>query len=134
MESRSDRICGTETLGMVVQFYGRDSPNNGNILLPPVMNAQIEVIVTATILLPMKKEVLKGLQDMILANRPKSWFTVYLCMFILLHSCALLTDADNKKARKQGMQVRKFLWYFHGIATDGAAVSIFSNVTDRRPA
>jgi len=92
---------------MEPQDYGPTCMNSGNILLPPVMSAQIEVIVTAMILLPMKKAVLQGLQELIQANRAESWFTIYLCMFILLHSCALLTDADNKKARKQGLEVRE---------------------------
>jgi hypothetical protein len=90
---------------MEAQDYGNACPNTGNILLPPVMNAQMEVIVTVMILLPMKKAVLQGLEELIKANRTGAWFTIYLCTFILLHSCALLTEADNKKARKQGMQV-----------------------------
>jgi hypothetical protein len=107
METRSERICGDETLGMEPKDYGAACPNSGNILLPPVLSAQMEVIVTVMILLPMKKAVLHGLHELIQASRRGSLFTVYLCMFILLHSCALLTAADNKKARKQGLEVRE---------------------------
>jgi hypothetical protein len=107
MESRSDRICSSETLGMEAQDYGPSCPNTGNILLPPVINAQMEIIVTVMILLPMKKAVLQGLQKLIEANRPGSWFAIYLCMFVLLHSCALLTAADNKRTKKFGTQVRR---------------------------
>ena len=107
MESRSDRICSTECLNMEAQHYGPTCPNSGNILVPPVINAQIEIIMTVMVLIPMKKAVLKGLQELIRANRRGSWFAIYLCMFILLHSCALLTSADNEKAQKQGMKVFK---------------------------
>lgn len=72
------------------------------------MNAQIEIIMVTKILQPKAKAVLHGVQELVYANRARSWFTVYLVMFILLHSCALLTAADNKKARKQGLQDRFF--------------------------
>jgi hypothetical protein len=106
MESRSDRICSNETLGMEPGNYGPACPNSGIILVPPVLNAQMEIIVTATILQPMKKEVLQRLKDLIQENQRRSWFTIYLCMFILLHSCALLTAGDEKKAQKQGLVVQ----------------------------
>lgn len=106
MESRSDRICGLETLGMQPQDYGPGCLNSGLILLPPVFGAQLEIIMTTLILEPAKRAVLRLLKDLILENRRSSWFTIYLCLFILLHSCAMLTAGDNKKARKQGMEVR----------------------------
>jgi hypothetical protein len=106
MESRSDRICSNETLGMEPGNYGPACPNSGNIVVPPVLSAQMEIIVTTMILQPMKKEVLKRLKGLIQENQRRSWFTIYLCMFILLHSCALLTAGDEKKARKQGSAVQ----------------------------
>ncbi|KAF2473832.1 uncharacterized protein BDR25DRAFT_217243 [Lindgomyces ingoldianus] len=114
MESHSDRICGDETLGMTPQDYGRDCPNTGMILTPPVFSAQLEVIVVATILQPAKKEVLQRLKDLMQENHGRQswqqpcWFTIYLAMFVLLHSCAMLTAGDNKKARKQGSEARFF--------------------------
>jgi hypothetical protein len=106
MESRSDRICSNETLGMEPGNYGPACPNSGIILVPPVLSAQIEIIMTTMILQPMKKEVLQQLQCLIKENQRRSWFTIYLCMFILLHSCALLSAGDEKKARKQGLAVQ----------------------------
>jgi hypothetical protein len=103
--SRSERICGEETLGMMPQMEDRACSNFGTILLPPVMTAQIQIVVSARILSPLKQKVLDRLQNLVQANKPRSWFTIYLCIFLLLHSCALLTDADSKKAKKQGMQV-----------------------------
>jgi hypothetical protein len=106
MECCSDRICGNETLGMHPENYGLEDPNSGIILTSPVFSAQLEVIMTAIVLRPAKKEVLKRLKDIILEGQRRSWFTIYLAMFVLLHSCALLTAGDNKKARKQGFEVR----------------------------
>lgn len=110
MESRSDRICSNETLGMKPGNYGPACSNSGIILVPPVLSAQMEIIMTATILQPMRTEVLKQLKHLIEKNQRCSWFTIYLCMFILLHSCALLSAGDEKKARKQGFEVQS-LWF-----------------------
>lgn len=91
---------------MKAQNYGPDCPNSGHILLPPVFGAQLEIIMTTMILEPARRDVLRQLKDLIQENRRSSWFAIYLCLFILLHSCAMLTAGDNKKARKQGMKVR----------------------------
>ncbi|KAF2183196.1 hypothetical protein K469DRAFT_584113 [Zopfia rhizophila CBS 207.26] len=108
MESHSDRICGNETLGMEPQDYGPRCANTGIILTPPVFSAQLEVIVVATILQPARREVLRRLRDLIQENQRRSWFAIYLCIFVLLHSCALLTASNNQKARKQGLESRFF--------------------------
>ena len=90
---------------MEAQDYGTDDPNSGIILTPPVLSAQMEVVVTATLLLPARNDVLSCLQKMIQGNERRSWFAIYLAMFVLLQNCALLTQGDNKKARKQGYEV-----------------------------
>jgi len=105
MESRSERICSEEKLGMVPQQFDPAAPNFNQVLVPPVMSAQIELIMTAMVLLPLKKAVLTQLQELIKANRARSWFTIYLCLFVLLHSCALLTSFENMQAMKYGLQV-----------------------------
>jgi hypothetical protein len=107
MESHSDRICGKENLGMRPQVYVPESTNNEKILLPPVLSAQMEIIVNVMILQPAQKDVLKRLKKLMEENKRHHWFAIYLCIFILLHSCALLTAADNKKARKQGLDPEK---------------------------
>jgi hypothetical protein len=91
---------------MKPQDYGKDCPNTGLVLLPPVFTAQIEIVMTSLVLEPAKRDVLRQLKDLVQENQRKSWFAIYLCMFILLHSCAMLTAADNKKANKQGLDVR----------------------------
>ncbi len=85
--------------------YGADDANSGIILTPPVLSAQVEVIITATLLIPAKNDVLSRLRELVQKNERRSWLAIYLAMFILLHNCALLTEGDNKKARKQGFKV-----------------------------
>jgi hypothetical protein len=105
MESRSERICGKEHLGMAPQTLDPSAANYNQVLVPPVMSAQIELIMTAIVLHPLKREVLKQLQELMKADRKRSWLTIYLCLFVLLHSCALLTSFENKQAKKYGLQV-----------------------------
>lgn len=101
MESRRERICSAEVLNMKPQDWDHDADNFGDYLIPPVLQAQIELLTTACVLLPMKQEVLKGLQKLMKANLTRSWFTIYLCMFLLMHSCALLTRAESLRAKRE---------------------------------
>lgn len=86
--------------------YGPRSTSTNKILLPPVFSAQMEVIFVAMVLQPTKKEVLDRLKKLMSENKRSSWFAIYLCIFLLLHSCALLTARDRERARNQGVQVR----------------------------
>lgn len=101
MESRRERISGTEVLNMEPQNWDFEADNFGAYLIPPVLQAQIELLTTACVLLPMRQELLKGLQKLMKANLTKSWFAIYLCMFILMHSCALLTQAERLRAKRE---------------------------------
>ncbi|RQM05074.1 hypothetical protein DH86_00003664, partial [Scytalidium sp. 3C] len=101
MESQRERICGPEVLGMSPQDWDPDADNYGHFLIPPVLQAQIELLTTVYVLLPMKKAVLKELESLVKNNRTQSWFTIYLCMFIIMHSCALLTKAERVRAQRE---------------------------------
>ncbi len=105
MESQSERIVGGETLGMEPQTFDRDVSSYGTNSIPPIMSAQIELMTTTRILQPLKKSVLKHLQRLIQANDLRSWFPIYLCLFVLLHSCSILTADENRQARKYGLKV-----------------------------
>ena len=76
-----------------------------------MMSAQIEMITTTTILQPFKSSVLRRLQKLIQANEVKNWFYIYLCLFILLHSCSILTADENKAAKKYGLNVSDLSTY-----------------------
>jgi hypothetical protein len=103
MESKQERICSEEVLGMTAQTWDPEAGNFGKYLVPPVMQAQIEILTTSLVLLPMKQAVLKDLQHLVEKSQVRSWFTIYLCTFILLHSCALLTHAEAVRAAREGI-------------------------------
>ena len=74
------------------------------------MGAQIQLIMTVKILQPLAQRVLRQLQKLIEKKRPSSWFAIYLCLFVLLHSCALFTSAAKDRARKHGLDVSACLF------------------------
>jgi hypothetical protein len=101
----SEYLTGSETLGMTPEQKDRSYPLFGKIPIAPVMGAQLELIMTLMVLRPMRKKVLGQLQRMITANKPKSWFSIYLSCFILLHSCSLATAWHYKYSRRNGVKV-----------------------------
>lgn len=109
MMSRSAYIVGTETLGMERKDYGPGAPKSNKILCPPVFSAQMEIIFVTQILEPTKKEILNKLKALVQENNRRSWLAIYLCIFLLLHSCALLTKKDHDRAGEQGVNVRLLL-------------------------
>ena len=90
---------------MAPQDWDPDCNHYGCVLVPPVISAQIQLLMTVIVMQPLKRSVLQKLQKLMEKNQPKSWFTIYLCVFILLHSCALLTSHENRRAKKHGLQV-----------------------------
>ena len=94
---------------MEPQIYDPDVTSYGTNSIPPIMSAQIELMTTTRILQPLRKTVLKRLQNLMQANDLRCWFSVYLCLFILLHSCSILTADENRQARKYGLEVNYFL-------------------------
>ncbi|KAH9896318.1 hypothetical protein F4778DRAFT_262846 [Xylariomycetidae sp. FL2044] len=100
MESERERISSEEVLGMTPQDWDPDAGNYGYYLVPPVMRAQIEILTTSMVLLPMKDEVLRRLQGLLEKNSAKSWFSIYLALFILLHNCSMLTRAQAARAAR----------------------------------
>ncbi|MCJ1404943.1 hypothetical protein MMC11_008169 [Xylographa trunciseda] len=106
MESQSERIVGDETLGMESQTFDPNVSSYGTNSIPPMMSAQIELMTTTRILQPLKKAVLKRLQRLVKKNDMRSWFSIYLCMFVLLHSCSILTADEYRQAKKYGLKTR----------------------------
>jgi hypothetical protein len=92
---------------MTPERKDRSYPLFGHIPIPPVMSAQLEVILTLEILRPLRKRVLDQLRKMIRANEPNYWFPIYLSSFILLHSCSLATAWQYKYSRRNGVKVSK---------------------------
>lgn len=67
---------------------------------PPVMGAQLECILYTRFLRPLSKGIQDLLDDLMKKRTHDTWLTVYLALFVLLHSCALLTKRDAEYARQ----------------------------------
>jgi hypothetical protein len=117
LTTRSTVIVGDETLGMSHNIMDETSPNRGCIPLPPVMGAQLDLILIHHIQAKYRREMLAKLQEMTQSNKQKTWLTTYLVTFILLHNIALITEHDAGYARKHGIKVgvlpRRFIhrWF-----------------------
>lgn len=103
-------ICGPETLGGT-PITDSNSKYFGRVPMPKIMTAQFECIEYTNFLRPWSKAVLKQLNDMVLAKKREYWFTIYLAMFVLLHSCSMVTRRDKETAGKWGMRVCLFLFF-----------------------
>jgi hypothetical protein len=106
LSTRSVSIIGEETLGMKPDILDETHPEHGKIPLPPVLGAQLDLILIHHIQSKLRRELLDKLQKLILKNKAETWFVAYLVTFILLHNAALITAHDASYARKHGMKVR----------------------------
>ncbi|KAI1504438.1 hypothetical protein F5X99DRAFT_40880 [Biscogniauxia marginata] len=106
LTTKSTIIVGEETLGMPRDIMDETSPLQGCIPLPPVMGAQIELVLIHQIQSSLRREMLENLQAMTQANKHQTWFTTYLITFMLLHNVALLCQHDAGYARKHGIKKR----------------------------
>jgi hypothetical protein len=121
MTTRSTRICGEETLGMSSDIFDETSSLHGEIPVPPVLATQIDIILIQGIQIPLRKAVLDRLQKLIATNKLNTWFTMYLCVFILLHNCSMITkyDAGYAKMYTPEVMIASFsLLFFKGYLTD----------------
>jgi hypothetical protein len=105
MITRSERICGKDTLGMPSDMMDRSSPMHGKIPITPVMGAQIDVILIQGILTPLRGMILDQLQKLVLTHKPQNWLCIYFCTFILLHNSSMIVKQDIAYARKHGLKV-----------------------------
>lgn len=105
LTTRSSFIVGPEKLGMPDGVLDATNPNHGMIPLPPVLGAQLDLVLIHHIQTRQRRELLERLQKMILGNKKESWLVTYLVTFILLHNTALITAHDAGYARKHGIKV-----------------------------
>lgn len=106
LSTTSHFIVGKETLHMPANILDESSPDHGKIPLPPVMGAQLDMILIHHIQNKLRHELLDNLQKVMLRNKPSSWLVTYLVSFILLHNIALITKHDAGYAIKHGMNRR----------------------------
>jgi len=118
---RTWRIIDAEKIG-VQPFSGKGNPWEDIVPVTPIMDGQLDEIVIAEVLQPLRQGVLSQLSN-ILHSAPKSkteWFNVYLTCFILLNNNEFQMNHDNRYAKILGMPVRTS----HIIQTE----DIFTNV------
>jgi hypothetical protein len=77
----------------------------GKVLASSLSMEQMDVLSRIKIMNPLRKKVLDDLQRLIHSNKPQYWITVYLCTFILLHTCSVVTADRYRHARKHGSSV-----------------------------
>jgi hypothetical protein len=105
--TRSDVIVGPETLDMPHDIMDQTSPLHGKIPLPPVMGAQLELVLSRHLIPRLRKTLLLQLQKISQANQARNWIVIYLVFFILLDNTSLLFLHDKKYVEKHGIK-RKF--------------------------
>lgn len=98
MTSHPHHIYGAEKLGGQL-VNDPASIYHNKVPMPNIIIAQKECIIYSRVLRPMQKKLLQELTELVNDNKPKYWLTIYLTMFILLHSCSMITRRDWETAR-----------------------------------
>lgn len=98
-------IVGEETLGMEKDLLDETSPTPGKIPLPPVLGAQLDIVLIHDIQKRLRKDVLDQLQRITQKNKHCNWLAIYLVIFLLLHNASLIIEHDAGYARKHGINV-----------------------------
>lgn len=104
LTSYPEGIVGVETLGLRSEVTDPSSPWDRCFPIPPVMCAQLECILFTKFLRPWSLEVRSLLDKVIRKGSRTDWLSVYLALFVLLHSCGLLIQRDYKYARQINLE------------------------------
>lgn len=104
MSSNFETITGKDKLG-IEPVNDPESPMYGTVPTTGVMGAQFECIYFARFLRPFGKRVLKGLTSLFEARTTRHWYTIYLALFILLHSSSMTARRDMEYAATLGLPV-----------------------------
>jgi hypothetical protein len=72
MTTKSERICGDDTLDMPQNLLDETHPMHGQIPIPPVIGAQIDALITHKIMVPLRTRILDQLSTLITANKPSN--------------------------------------------------------------
>lgn len=112
--SHPERLCGEDLLA-TPKVEDPSSPWFGCVPLPPVIIVQMQCIVYTTLLRPLAKKVRDKLSTMVLANNRKNWMAIYLTIFLLLHSCTMMTRRNEEFARQINFPVGNPLCLPHAV-------------------
>ncbi|KAH6673450.1 hypothetical protein B0J14DRAFT_480841 [Halenospora varia] len=97
------RVCGNETLNAETlkdPFYDWISP-------PPYIDYQFASTVIQRVLEPLRLETLRGLQTLVLSNKPSNWYQIFLVSFILLHNYELQVLFQRQFAARRKAKARQ---------------------------
>lgn len=92
-------ICGTETLDMKPECQDDTYPFFGKVPVPRMILAQFDSINYTRMLTVYSKKVLQDLELLINCIQSRHWWTIYLCMFILLREASWTTEDHYRHAR-----------------------------------
>ncbi|KAJ3544754.1 hypothetical protein NM208_g2887 [Fusarium decemcellulare] len=95
--SHAEHIVGDDKLG-AKPIDDPTSPYNRTIPIPPVLEAQLQCIYFTQFLRPLSKKVLRSLMTLLESKQRKYWYTIYLVLFMMLHSCSLTTRRNREFA------------------------------------
>ena len=110
--SHPERICEGNQLG-AQKVEDPSSPWFGHVPLPPVIMAQMQCIMYETLLRPLAKTVLDNLSTLVFSRNRKNWMTIYLIIFLLLHSGTMMTRRNEEFARQINLPVCKPVFLPH---------------------
>lgn len=96
ISSMPEEVCGDEKIAQRVD--DESSPCHGTYPVAPVIYAQEETVLLTKIQRPLQRQVIAELDALMKANKKENWFTIYLTLFILLHSCSLTSRRDAEFA------------------------------------
>ncbi|KAJ2979081.1 hypothetical protein NQ176_g3466 [Zarea fungicola] len=106
LNTTSTFIVGIDTLGMPPDILDETSPTPGKIPLPPVLGAQLNLVMIHHIQARLRKTVLDQLQRIVQKNKHSTWLVTYFVDFILLHNASMIISHDAGYARKHGINRR----------------------------
>jgi hypothetical protein len=98
-------ILGSETLGIQV-INDPQSPLTGKVPVTPVMDGQLDQVITKAHLLPLREKLLASLQQTIYAGRKEDWFAIFLSTFIYLAHIECLLQHSRRNAKRYGIKRR----------------------------
>ncbi|VUC35072.1 unnamed protein product [Clonostachys rosea] len=92
-------ICGEDTLDMAPETDDPSYPLQGKVSLPRMLLAQFDSINHTKLLVPFRTKVLRELEYLIVQNKKCYWFTIYVCLFILLREASWITEDRSRHAK-----------------------------------
>lgn len=100
-------MCGEDTLDMRPEVRDATYPLFGRVSMPRMLVAQFDSINHIKVLSKYGRKVLHDLETFIFRNQSPYWWTIYLCIFILLHEASRLSADRYRHARNNyGGRVR----------------------------